>query len=127
MDVTAKPAGADCREVGEILSRVGDKWTIQVVVALRPGPLRFNGIKRQVAGISQQMLTRTLKTLERDGLVERTVHDSAPPQVEYTLTPLGHSLSATVRPLADWVMTHRGSIADNRRLYDARQPSSGVD
>ncbi|RAX40286.1 winged helix-turn-helix transcriptional regulator [Rhizobium tropici] len=122
MDVTAKPAGTDCRAVSEILSRVGDKWTIQVVVALRSGSQRFNGIKRKVGGISQQMLTRTLKTLERDGIVERTVRHSTPPQVEYSLTPLGHSLSETARHLADWAATHRGEIEDNRLRYDAREP-----
>ncbi|CDN53674.1 Transcriptional regulator, HxlR family [Neorhizobium galegae bv. officinalis bv. officinalis str. HAMBI 1141] len=119
MDVTVSHAEADCRGVSEILSRVGDKWTIQVVVSLRLGARRFNELKRQVGGISQQMLTRTLKTLERDGLVDRTVHHSTPPQVQYTLTPLGHSLSETVRQLAEWAVTHRGTIEDNRLQYDA--------
>lgn len=126
MDVTAKPlitkpAHADCRAVSEILSRVGDKWTIQVVVALMPGPLRFNGVKRHVGGISQQMLTRTLKTLERDGMVERVVHHNTPPQVEYTLTRLGHSLAETAHQLALWAAANQGEIADNRRQYDTRQ------
>jgi DNA-binding HxlR family transcriptional regulator len=121
MDVTVKPAGADCKGVSEILSRVGDKWTIQVVVALRARSQRFNAIKRRVGGISQQMLTRTLKTLERDGMVERAVRHSTPPQVEYALTPLGHSLSETARHLADWAAAHRGQIEDNRLHYDARQ------
>jgi DNA-binding HxlR family transcriptional regulator len=121
MDVTAKPAGADYRAVSEILSRVGDKWTIQVVVALRSGSQRFNGIKRRVGGISQQMLTRTLKTPERDGMVERTVRHTTPPQVEYMLTPLGFSLSDTARHLADWAAAHQGAIASNRLRYDARQ------
>jgi DNA-binding HxlR family transcriptional regulator len=121
MDVTAKPSGADCRSVSEILSRVGDKWTIQVVVVLRMGSRRFNGLKRDVNGISQQMLTRTLKTLERDGMVERAVLPSTPPQVEYTLTPLGYSLSETVHQLANWAVAHRQDIEDNRFHYDARQ------
>ena len=121
MDMTAKAAGGDCRAVSEILSRVGDKWTIQVVVALRSGSQRFNGIKRRVGGISQQMLTRTLKTLERDGMVERTVRHTTPPQVEYVLTPLGHSLSETVRHLADWAAAHQTVIAGNRLQYDARE------
>ena len=126
MDVTAKPpivkpAHADCRAVSEILSRVGDKWTIQVVVALMPGPLRFNEVKRRVGGISQQMLTRTLKTLERDGMVERVVHPSTPPQVEYTLTRLGHSLAETAHQLALWAAAHQGDIAGHRQKYDARQ------
>ncbi|MDQ0134077.1 DNA-binding HxlR family transcriptional regulator [Neorhizobium galegae] len=121
MDVTVSQAEADCRGVSEILSRVGDKWTIQVVVSLRLEPRRFNELKRQVGGISQQMLTRTLKTLERDGMVERTVRHSTPPQVEYTLTPLGHSLSETARQLADWAAAHQREIEDNRLHYDARQ------
>ncbi|MCX5494646.1 helix-turn-helix domain-containing protein [Kaistia dalseonensis] len=121
MDVTAKPGG-DCRAVGEILSRVGDKWTIQVVVALRAGPRRFNAIKRDVNGISQQMLTRTLKALERDGMVARTVRPSTPPQVEYDLTPLGHSLSATVHQLAEWAARHRAEIEGHRLRHDAAGP-----
>lgn len=121
MDVTVKPGGTDCRAVNEILSRISDKWTIQVVVSLRAGPQRFNGIKRKVNGISQQMLTRTLKTLERDGMVTRTVRHSTPPQVEYTLTPLGHSLSEAARHLAEWAAAHRGEIEDNRLHYDARE------
>jgi DNA-binding HxlR family transcriptional regulator len=125
MNVTAKPHGPDCKAVSEILSRVGDKWTIQVVVALRAGSQRFNGIKRQVGAISQQMLTRTLKTLERDGMVERTVRHNTPPQVEYTLTPLGHSLAETARHLAEWASAHQGEIADNRLNYDARVHGSG--
>ena len=120
MDMTVKPAGADCRAVSEILSRIGDKWTIQVVVALRPGPHRFNEIKRRVGGISQQMLTRTLKALERDGMVERTVHPDTPPRVEYALTPLGHSLAHSVKQLAEWATAHQKIIQDNRLQYDAR-------
>lgn len=122
MDMTVKPAGADCRAVSEILSRIGDKWTIQVVVALRSGSHRFNEIKRRVGGISQQMLTRTLKALERDGMVDRIVRHTTPPQVEYALTPLGHSLSESARRLADWAAAHREAIADNRLRYDDRQP-----
>ncbi|WP_339763905.1 helix-turn-helix domain-containing protein [uncultured Hoeflea sp.] len=121
MDVTAKPAAADCRRVSEILSRVGDKWTIQVVVALRAGSQRFNAIKRGIGGISQQMLTRTLKTLERDGMVKRTVRPATPPQVEYTLTPLGQSLAETVRHLANWAEAHTEEIKSNRIDYDTRQ------
>ena len=109
----------DCRRVSEVLSRVGDKWTMQVVVTLREQPRRFNEIKRQVGGISQQMLTRTLKTLERDGMVKRTVRATAPPQVEYALTALGRSLSVPVRQLAQWSRAHLAAIHDNRLRYDA--------
>jgi DNA-binding HxlR family transcriptional regulator len=122
MDVPA-PLGAptDCRQVGEILSLVGDKWTMQVVVALRDQPRRFNDIKRNVGGISQQMLTRTLRTLERDGLVDRTVFPTTPPQVEYALTPLGRSLSEPVRQLSQWARAHLDTIYDNRSRYDANR------
>jgi DNA-binding HxlR family transcriptional regulator len=94
---------------------------MQVVVALRYQPRRFNDIKRQVGGISQQMLTRTLKTLERDGMVERTVRASTPPQVDYALTALGRSLSEPVRQLAQWARAHLASIHDNRLRYDANR------
>jgi DNA-binding HxlR family transcriptional regulator len=112
---------ADCRGVSEILSRVGDKWTVQVVIALRDKPRRFNDIKRTVGGISQQMLTRTLKTLERDGMVKRTVSATTPPQVEYALTALGRSLSATVRQLAQWARAHLATIHKNRLRYDTKR------
>nr|WP_223287706.1 helix-turn-helix domain-containing protein [Halomonas elongata] len=116
--MSAPNAQNECRGVKEILSLVGEKWTIQVVVALRLGPRRFNEIARQVSGISQQMLTRTLKTLERDGIVERTVHTSAPPRVEYSLTPLGHSLAENVRRLAEWATAQQEIIDRNRLQYD---------
>lgn len=120
MNVSTQDAGDECSGVREILSRVGEKWTIQVVVALRLGPRRFNEIARQVSGISQQMLTRTLKTLERDGMVERTVHTSTPPRVEYSLTPLGQSLAENVRRLAEWATTQWETIEANRLQYDSR-------
>ena len=121
MDVpTVFDAPADCRGVSEVLSRVGDKWTVQVVVALREQPRRFNQLKREVGGISQQMLTRTLKTLERDGMVKRTVCATSPPQVEYALTALGRSLSVPVRQLAQWARAHLASIHDNRLRYDEK-------
>ncbi len=119
MDVPARPdSPVDCRGVSEVLSRVGDKWTVQVVVALRDQPRRFNDIKRQVGGISQQMLTRTLRALERDGMVGRTVFATTPPQVEYALTALGQSLAEPVRQLAQWARANLGTIHDNRARYD---------
>lgn len=118
MNMSAPNAQNECRGVKEILSLIGEKWTIQVVVALRLGPRRFNEIARQVSGISQQMLTRTLKTLERDGIVERTVHTSTPPRVEYSLTPLGHSLAENVRQLAEWATAQQKIIDENRLQYD---------
>lgn len=120
MDVPTTPlTTAGCRGVSDILGRIGDKWTVQVVVALRERPRRFNDLKRHVDGISQQMLTRTLKALERDGMVERTVRASTPPQVDYALTALGDSLSEAVRQLADWAVDHRSVIRENRLRYEA--------
>jgi DNA-binding HxlR family transcriptional regulator len=122
MDVTSSgDLPTDCAGVGDVLARIGDKWTVQIVVALHRQPRRFNEIKRLVAGISQQMLTRTLKALERDGLVKRVVHDKTPPQVEYSLTALGLSLSTPLRALAAWAIDHRSSIRDNRHSYDDNQ------
>ncbi len=119
MDVpTAAHGRVDCRGVSDILGQVGDKWTVQVVVTLCERPRRFNDLKRHVAGISQQMLTRTLKALERDGMVERTVRPSTPPQVDYALTALGQSLSEAVRQLADWAAEHHAAIRENRRLQE---------
>lgn len=109
----------DCSGVGDVLGRIGDKWTVQVIVLLRRQPERFNSIKRQVPKISQQMLTRTLKALERDGLITRTVRNTTPPQVEYSLTEAGVSLSETVRHLATWAVAHREYIGSSRARYDS--------
>lgn len=109
----------DCTGVGDVLSRIGDKWSVQIVVVLHRSAERFNGIKRSVPGISQQMLTLTLKALERDGLVRRTVRDTTPPQVEYSLTALGVALSEPVRLLAIWAIENRSTIRDSRERYDA--------
>ena len=118
MDLPARPDHRDCLAVSEILSRVGDKWTVLVVMTLRPKPLRFNDIKRAVGGISQQMLTRTLRVLERDGMISRTVYPTVPPQVEYALTDLGRSLSEPVIQLGQWAQAHLDLIHENRRRYD---------
>lgn len=122
MDMTVpSPLHGDCRKVGEILARVGDKWTVLIVMALRERRMRFNEIKRAVGGISQQMLTRTLKALERDGMVLRTVHPTVPPQVEYELTELGHSLSEPVMQLGSWALAHLPQIESHRSSYDRRE------
>ena len=122
MDMTASTTALpDCAGVGDVLSRVGDKWSVQIVVVLHRGPERFNSIKRHVPGISQQMLTSSLKALERDGLVSRTVRHTTPPQVEYRLTPLGVSLSASVRQLAQWAIDHRAEIGASRDRFDERR------
>ncbi len=111
---------AECGRIGPILSRIGDKWTVLIVMLLRAGPRRFNEIKRMVGGISQRMLTLTLKGLERDGMVTRTVTPSVPPRVDYELSALGHSLSEPVRELGDWARAHMDQIEDARRRFDGR-------
>jgi DNA-binding HxlR family transcriptional regulator len=108
----------DCRTVTEILSRVGDKWSVQVVVQLGEGPKRFNELRRSVDGISQRMLTLTLRGLERDGLVTRTVYPTIPPRVDYELTGLGCSLLKTVRGLGEWAIANRDGILEARRRFD---------
>ncbi len=119
MDMPTPPDTRNCRQVSEVLNRVGDKWSMQVIVVLRDKPHRFNDLRREIHGISQQMLTRTLKALERDGLVERTVRATSPPRVNYSLTPLGCSLALPVRELAEWARANMGSLYENRLLYDA--------
>ena len=108
----------DCRTVTEILSRVGDKWSVQVVVQLGEGSKRFNELRRAVDGISQRMLTLTLRGLERDGLVTRTIYPTIPPRVDYQLTELGCSLLKTVRGLGEWAIQNRDEILAARRRFD---------
>jgi DNA-binding HxlR family transcriptional regulator len=109
----------DCRAVSEVLSRVGDKWTILVVVELGNGPKRFNEIRRALGSISQRMLTLTLRALERDGLVTRTVFPTIPPKVEYALTKLGRSLLEPVSGIGLWARQNRQSIEEARKRFDA--------
>jgi DNA-binding HxlR family transcriptional regulator len=116
----------DCRTVTEILSRVGDKWSVQVVVQMGEGPKRFNELRRLVTGISQRMLTLTLRGLERDGLVTRTVYPTIPPRVDYQLTGLGCSLLKTVRGLGEWVIQNRDEILEARRRFDGGDTGSGA-
>nr|WP_210277591.1 helix-turn-helix domain-containing protein [Microvirga lupini] len=101
------------------MSRVGDKWSVQVVVQMGEGPKRFNELRRAVTGISQRMLTLTLRGLERDGLVTRTVYPTIPPRVDYQLTGLGCSLLKTVRGLGDWAIQNRDEILAARRRFDS--------
>ena len=111
---------ADCRAVSTVLARVGDKWSVLIVSLLGDGPRRFSEIKRMVGGISQRMLTLTLRGLERDGLVTRTVFPTVPPRVDYELTELGHSLWRPVEALGAWARAHQGEIEAARRRFDAR-------
>lgn len=108
-----------CAAVNDILARVGDKWSVRVVMSLAEGALRFNALRRAIPGISQRMLTRTLRGLERDGLVRRTVTPSVPPRVDYALTALGKSLCDPVARLGNWAIAHSGEVQAARQAYDA--------
>jgi DNA-binding HxlR family transcriptional regulator len=110
-----------CSVVRDTFDRLGDKWSLLVVAILSAGPLRFTELKNAVNGISQRMLTLTLRKLERDGLIERTVHAEVPPRVEYCLSPLGRTLIGPVSALADWAVAHDHDIANARRSFDARR------
>ena len=114
----------DCRAVSEVLSRVGDKWTVLVVSTLGDGPKRFNELRRALGSISQRMLTLTLRALERDGLVTRTVFPTIPPRVDYELTRLGRSLLEPVSELGTWARQNRAMIQDARKRFDASAPDT---
>jgi len=112
--------GSDCRSVASVLARVGDKWSVLVIMLLGGGPRRFNELKRMVGGISQRMLTLTLRGLERDGLITRTVFPTIPPRVDYELTDLGRGLWKPVKALGQWAHQHQSEIesapSDHHRL-----------
>ena len=111
---------AQCQRINDVLSRVGDRWSMLVIYALRDRPVRFNALKREL-GISQRMLSLTLRNLERDGLVLRHYYPEIPPRVEYELTGLGHSLRGPVRALADWALAHLDHIDAARESFDATE------
>lgn len=111
---------AGCKNVAPVLNRVGDKWSMLIVMKLSAGPLRFNELKRQIDGISQRMLTLSLRGLERDGLVSRKVTPSIPPRVDYALTQLGVSLRGPVKGLGDWAIAHIDCIRAAQIAFDSR-------
>ncbi len=115
-----------CKAVNSILARIGDKWSVLVVMSLADDTIRFSELKRLVDGISQRMLTLTLRGLERDGLVERTFYPTIPPKVSYALTELGRSLREPVGALGQWAIEHRGSVERSRQLYDGRTTPSAA-
>jgi DNA-binding HxlR family transcriptional regulator len=119
-------ADAVCTMISETLARIGDKWTVLVVelLCVGRGPVRFNEIRRSIPGISQRMLTLTLRGLERDGLVTRTVHPTIPPRVDYELTKLGQSLRVPLVAVAEWARANRASILDARKVFDATSTAS---
>jgi DNA-binding HxlR family transcriptional regulator len=108
----------DCRPIAHILSRVGDKWTILLLNVLGDNTMRFKDLHRAVPGISQRMLTVTLRNLERDGLVRRTIYPTIPPKVEYALSDRGRSLRCALVPIADWVTENRDGIEESQQLFD---------
>lgn len=114
------PETEDCRHISEMLSRVGDKWSVLVVSYLGAGRLRFSELSRRIGGISQKMLTTTLRNLERDGFVTRTVTPTSPPRVDYELTDLGRDLLVPVAGLADWTRANRQRIEAARLRFDGR-------
>ncbi len=121
---TAGPVGdhlpGSCQKVSEVLSRIGDKWSVLIIMLLADGPRRFNELKRMIGGITQRMLTLTLRGLERDGLVTRTVTPTIPPRVDYELTELGHSLRKPVDALGTWAFAHLAAIEKARQRFDHR-------
>ena len=112
---------AACPAVREVLNRVGDKWSVQAIGLLSDGPKRFNELRRSIDGISQRMLTLTLRGLERDGLITRTLYPSVPPRVDYALTELGADLLVPVAALRDWARKHEDCIQASRRRFDAER------
>jgi DNA-binding HxlR family transcriptional regulator len=115
-----------CPAVREVLNRIGDKWSVQIVGMLQGGPRRFSELRRSIEGISQRMLTLTLRGLERDGLISRSVEPTIPPRVDYELTPLGQTLLEPIIALGAWAAANRVAIQDARGRFDSRskQPPS---
>lgn len=114
----------DCRPVGEILHQIGGKWTVLIINLLSDGPMRFSEIKRLVGGISQKVLTATLRELEMDGFVTRTVTPSIPPRVDYELTELGHDLQGPLKVLGAWAINNRPRVLEARGRYMAEHPEA---
>jgi len=110
-----------CQVANDVISLVGDKWSVLVVSTLGGGVMRFSEIKRAVEGVSQKMLTTTLRGLERDGYLTRTVYPTVPPRVDYELTKLGFELLEPVLALGQWAITNHARVLEARRAYDARE------
>ena len=113
------PSNPVCRTISTLLSRIGDKWTVLVVQTLGEGPRRFNQLRREIPSVSQRMLTLTLRNLERDGLVNRTVTPTIPPRVDYELTGLGQSLLKPITALAQWALDNVDTIHGAQARFDA--------
>jgi DNA-binding HxlR family transcriptional regulator len=127
MEVTVQPTqfapcerwGDDAPLIREILTRIGDKWTVLIIGTLSTGPLRYSELLAKVPGISQRMLTVTVKQLQRDGIVVRTAYPEVPPRVEYELTPLGESLLSIVLDISQWAADHCDEIRTSRERFPA--------
>jgi DNA-binding HxlR family transcriptional regulator len=113
-----EPDGAGGCPIREVLDRIGDTWSVLVIISLKAQPLRFNALRRSIEGISQRMLTVTLRSLERDGLVSRTVRPTTPPEVEYALTELGHSLAVPLAALGCWAAENRSVLRQAQAAFD---------
>ena|SRR5256885_903054 len=113
------PSNPVCRTISTLLSRIGDKWTVLIVSTLGEGPKRFNELRREIPSVSQRMLTLTLRNLERDGIVSRTVTPIIPPRVDYELTALGHSLLRPVTALSEWALANVEAIHTAQAHFDA--------
>lgn len=118
-DVEVTDQVTDECPIRDLLDRIGSKWSVQVIEELAGGPRRFTQLERAIDGVSRRMLARTLRALERDGLLRRTVYPTVPATVEYALTPLATGLAGPLAALADWARTHRGDVLSARRAYDA--------
>jgi DNA-binding HxlR family transcriptional regulator len=114
----ADPYSADCPS-RQLLDRIGDKWSVLIVIALSDGSRRYSELAARIEGVSQKMLTQTLRGLERDGMVRRTVHASVPPRVDYELTPLGRTLLTPITALEQWATAHMADVLKARRRHDA--------
>ena len=123
----ADPDHANCKALGQVLDRIGDKWTVMVVGALSKGPMRFNALLRLIDGVSHRMLTLTLRGLEHDGLVKRTVYASVPPKVEYELTAVGVSLVKPLRALSEWALRNQPAIEAARASTSSATAAEVVD
>ncbi|MFF8974262.1 winged helix-turn-helix transcriptional regulator [Streptomyces sp. NPDC014995] len=125
LDPCGREDHPDCG-IRDVLDRIGDKWSVLVIVELAGGPRRFRELQRAIDGISQRMLTLTVRRLERDGLVLRTVYPTVPARVDYRLTETGTGLTHLVKALADWSLAHRAVIAEARRAYDRTHPDHDI-
>jgi DNA-binding HxlR family transcriptional regulator len=123
--LVADPYSTDCPS-RQILDRIGDKWSVLIVIALTDGSRRYSELAARIEGVSQKMLTQTLRGLERDGMVSRTVHASVPPRVDYELTPLGRSLLTPITALEHWAVAHMDDVIKARRRHDGQPTRTGI-